>query len=71
MGNNLVFKSKSGIQRVGQLSGDQNRSPFGKNRWKLSRRDRQDEYEEVLLKLSAVSDSNDILVGFGFLYKDV
>ena len=55
---------KSGIQRVGQLSGDQNRSPFGKHQWKLSRRDRQDEYEEVLLKLSAVSESNDIWVYF-------
>ena len=46
--------SISGYQRVGQLSGDQNRLPFGKHRWKLSRRDHQDDLEDVVLKLSSV-----------------
>ena len=43
-----------GNRQVGHLTGDQNGLPFGKRRWKLSRRDHQEE-QEVLLKLSAVS----------------
>lgn len=52
----LWFSNRnSGNQGVGQLVGDQNRLPFGKHRWKLSRRDHPDEHEEIILKLSAVS----------------
>lgn len=47
--------SHFGNTQVGYLIGDQHGLPFGKRRWKLSRRDLQQEQEEVLLKLSAVS----------------
>ena len=53
----IIWHSSShlGNRQVGHLTGDQNGLPFGKRRWKLSRRDHQEKQEEVLLKLSAVS----------------
>ena len=46
--------SELGMERVGYVSVDQHKFPFGKRIWKLSRRGYPDKQEPVILKLSAV-----------------